>query len=44
MPNRIDRNLKVGYGFSLLIVFIVGLLSYLTLNSLLASNRAVAHR
>ncbi|GAB3925030.1 CHASE3 domain-containing protein [Mucilaginibacter myungsuensis] len=43
MTNRFDRNLRMGYGFSLLMLLVVGLVSYLTLNSLLSSNRAVAH-
>jgi len=43
MTNRFDRTLRLGYGFSLLMLVAVGLISYLTLDSLLASNRAVTH-
>jgi CHASE3 domain sensor protein len=43
MKNRIDRNLRVGYGFSILILLLVGTISYLSLTSLLKSNRAVTH-
>lgn len=43
MKNRIDRNLRVGYGFSIFILLIVGTISYLSLTSMLASNRAVSH-
>src|ERR1700748_2105260 len=43
MLNRFDRNLRLGYGFSIVILLVIGLISWLTLNSLLSSNRAVAH-
>lgn len=43
MKNRIDRNLRVGYGFSIFILLLVGAISYLSLTSLLKSNRAVTH-
>ncbi|MBS1521689.1 MAG: CHASE3 domain-containing protein [Bacteroidetes bacterium] len=43
MNNRFDRILRLGYGFSLLIVLTIGVISYLTLQSLLRSNRAVTH-
>lgn len=43
MINKFDRNLRLGYGFSIFILLIVGLVSWLTLRNLLASNRAVAH-
>lgn len=43
MNNRFDRILRLGYGFSLLIVLTIGAISYLTLQSLLRSNRAVRH-
>jgi len=42
MTNRFDRNLRIGYGFSLLIVLAIGLVSFLTLQRLLRSNRAVS--
>ena len=43
MTNRFDRNLRIGYGFSLLIVLTIGLVSFLTLQRLLKSNQAVSH-
>lgn len=43
MNKRIDRNLRVGYGFSILILLVVGTISYLSLTSMLKSNRAVSH-
>jgi PAS domain S-box-containing protein len=43
MLNKFDRNLRLGYGFSMLILLVVGLMSWLTLRSLISSNRAVAH-
>jgi PAS domain S-box-containing protein len=43
MTNRFDRNLRVGYGFSLLIVLTIGLISFLTLQQLLRSNQAMSH-
>jgi PAS domain S-box-containing protein len=43
MMNKFDRSLRLGYGFSIFILLMVGLVSWLTLNSLLKSNRAVAH-
>ena len=43
MVNRFDRNLRLGYGFSLLIVLTIGFVSYLTLQRLLKSNHAVSH-
>lgn len=43
MKNRIDRNLRVGYGLSIFILLLVGTISYLSLTSLLKSNRAVTH-
>jgi PAS domain S-box-containing protein len=43
MKKRIDRNLRVGYGFSIAILLLVGIISYFSLTSLLKSNRAVAH-
>lgn len=41
--NRFDRNLRLGYGFSIFVLLVVGLVSWLTLRNLLSSNRAVAH-
>ncbi|MCC8424921.1 CHASE3 domain-containing protein [Mucilaginibacter sp. UR6-11] len=43
MINRFDRNLRLGYGVSILILLVVSLVSYLTLQNLLASNRLVEH-
>ncbi|TFF38539.1 sensor histidine kinase [Mucilaginibacter psychrotolerans] len=43
MMNNFDRNLRLGYGFSLFILLVVGLVSWLALSGLLRSNRAVAH-
>lgn len=40
---RFDRNLRLGYGFSIAILLIVSLVSYITLLGLLQSNRAVVH-
>lgn len=41
--DRFDRQLRLGYGFSIIVLFIVGLISWLTLRNLLDSNSAVAH-
>lgn len=43
MKNQFARNLRIGYGFSLLIVLTIGFVSFLTLQQLLKSNQAVAH-
>ena len=43
MTNRFDRNLRIGYGFSLLIVLTIGFVSFFTLQKLLGSNQAVSH-
>lgn len=43
MMNRFDRNLRLGYGFSIFILLIVGLVSWFTLRSLINSNKEVAH-
>lgn len=43
MINRFDRTLRLGYGFSILILLLVSLVSYFTLQSLLNSNRMVEH-
>ena len=40
---RFDRNLRLGYGFSVAILLVVSLVSYITLLGLLQSNRAVVH-
>src|SRR3569833_1617723 len=40
---RLDRNLRLGYGFSVAILLVVSLVSYITLLGLLQSNRAVVH-
>jgi len=43
MNNRFDRNLRIGYGFSLLIVLAIGFVTFFTLQRLLNSNQAVSH-
>jgi PAS domain S-box-containing protein len=43
MTTPFNRSLRRGYGFSILILLVVSLVSYLTLQNLLDSNRAVAH-
>lgn len=43
MMTRFIRNLRLGYGASILILLVVSLVSYLTLQNLLASNRLVEH-
>ncbi|HTK22127.1 MAG TPA: CHASE3 domain-containing protein, partial [Mucilaginibacter sp.] len=43
MTNKFDRNLRIGYGFSLLIVLAIGFVSFFTLQRLLKSNQAVSH-
>ncbi|RFZ90073.1 PAS domain S-box protein [Mucilaginibacter conchicola] len=43
MINSFDRNLRLGYGFSIIVLITVSLVSWLTLNSLINSNRAVVH-
>jgi len=40
---KFDRNLRLGYGFSIAILLVVSLVSYITLLGLLHSNRAVVH-
>ncbi|MDO3641386.1 PAS domain S-box protein [Mucilaginibacter sp. L3T2-6] len=40
---RFDRNLRLGYGFSITILLVISLVSFITLQLLLSSNRAVAH-
>lgn len=40
---RFDRNLRLGYGFSIAILLVVSMVSYITLLGLLKSNRAVVH-
>ncbi|MFD0764647.1 PAS domain S-box protein [Mucilaginibacter lutimaris] len=41
MMNKFERRLQLGYGFTLLILVVVSLVSYLTLQSLVRSNRSV---
>jgi PAS domain S-box-containing protein len=43
MATRFDRSLRLGYGFSIVILLLVSLVTYLTLQNLLQSNRAVEH-
>jgi PAS domain S-box-containing protein len=43
MKSPFNRNLRIGYGFSILILLAVSLVSYFTLQNLLDSNRAVSH-
>ena len=43
MRLNFTRNLQLGYGFSILILLIVGIISYGTINNLLNSNKAVGH-
>jgi PAS domain S-box-containing protein len=43
MRLNFTRNLQLGYGFSILILLIVGIVSYSTINNLLNSNKAVGH-
>lgn len=40
---RFDRNLRLGYGFSITILLVISLVSFITLQLLLGSNRTVAH-
>ncbi len=41
MMDRFERNLRLGYGFSLFILLSIGIISYMALNSLVISDRAV---
>jgi PAS domain S-box-containing protein len=43
MPLNFNRNLQIGYGISILMLVIVGFISYRTVHQLLDSNRAVQH-
>lgn len=43
MDRKFNRNLQIGYGFSIVILLIVGIVSYKTVDSLLESNHAMAH-
>jgi CHASE3 domain sensor protein len=43
MTTPFNRRLRKGFGFSILILLVVSLVSYLTLQNLLDSNRAVTH-
>src|SRR5580698_5869058 len=43
MKSRFNRNLQLGYGFSIVILLIVGSFSYFTIKNLLQSNGWVQH-
>lgn len=43
MNPKFNRNLRLGYVFSIVMLLVVGLASYLTVDSMLRSNTAVAH-
>lgn len=43
MISKFQRSLSLGYGFSLFMLLAVSLISYLTVQNLMNSNRAVAH-
>lgn len=43
MDRKFNRNLQLGYGISIVMLLLVGLVSYLTLGSMLRSNEAVRH-
>lgn len=43
MITRFSRNLRLGYGFSIVMLLLISGVSYLALQNLLASNRRVAH-
>jgi PAS domain S-box-containing protein len=43
MTTRFERSLRWGYGFSIIILLVVSLVSYVSMQSLLESNRAVKH-
>lgn len=43
MDKKFNRNLQAGYGFSILMLILVGFISYRTVNSLFISNQAVEH-
>lgn len=43
MISKFQRSLRLGYGFSLFMLLAVSLISYLTVQNLMNSNRAVAH-
>jgi PAS domain S-box-containing protein len=43
MKLKLNRNLQLGYGISILILLVVGLFSYATIRNLLSSNYAVGH-
>lgn len=42
MDRKFNRNLQIGYGFSIVILLIVGVVSYQTVRSLLDSNQAMS--
>lgn len=43
MDKKFNRNLQLGYGFSILMLILIGFISYRTVNSLFISNQAVEH-
>jgi len=43
MTSPFNRSLRLSYGFSIVILLMVSLVSYLSLQTLLSSNRAVTH-
>jgi|GEM_PF-563680 len=43
MDRKFNRNLQLGYGFSIIMLLLVGGISYLTVVSMLRSNDAVRH-
>jgi PAS domain S-box-containing protein len=43
MHLNFNRNLQIGYGISILMLVVIGSISYRTVNQLLNSNRAVQH-
>src|SRR5689334_16973107 len=43
MTSKFNRTLQFGYGFSVLMLAVIGLIAYLTVHSLLLSNREVSH-
>jgi PAS domain S-box-containing protein len=43
MTTRFDKGLRFGYGFSIVILLLVSVVSYVSLHNLLKSNQAVEH-
>lgn len=43
MNKQFNRNLRLGFGISLLVLIVVGIVSYQTMESLFDSDKAVAH-